>query len=138
MKRILILASHHNMAAGLRDSLNFVSGGEQETVALAAYVDNKPVDAAVKELMAGLSDEDEAVILTDMTADSVNQQFFSYINRPHTHLVSGMNLPLAFTIAMEPQDEYITADRMREIVEESRAEMKYCNDLAAEGDDEDE
>lgn len=138
MKRILILASHHNMAAGLRDSLNFVSGGEQETVALAAYVDNKPVDAAVKELMAGLSDEDEAVILTDMTAGSVNQQFFPYINRPHTHLVSGMNLPLAFTIAMEPQDEYITADRMREIVEESRAEMKYCNDLAAEGDDEDE
>ena len=138
MKRILILASHHNMAAGLRDSLNFVSGGEQETVALAAYVYNKPVDAAVKELMAGLSDEDEAVILTDMTAGSVNQQFFPYINRPHTHLVSGMNLPLAFTIAMEPQDEYITADRMREIVEESRAEMKYCNDLAAEGDDEDE
>lgn len=138
MKRILILASHHNMAAGLRDSLNFVFGGEQETVALAAYVDNKPVDAAVKELMAGLSDEDEAVILTDMTAGSVNQQFFPYINRPHTHLVSGMNLPLAFTIAMEPQDEYITADRMREIVEESRAEMKYCNDLAAEGDDEDE
>ena len=138
MKRNLILASHHNMAAGLRDSLNFVSGGEQETVALAAYVDNKPVDAAVKELMAGLSDEDEAVILTDMTAGSVNQQFFPYINRPHTHLVSGMNLPLAFTIAMEPQDEYITADRMREIVEESRAEMKYCNDLAAEGDDEDE
>lgn len=138
MKRILILASHHNMAAGLRDSLNFVSGGEQETVALAAYVDNKPVDAAVKELMAGLSDEDEAVILTDMTAGSVKQQFFPYINRPHTHLVSGMNLPLAFTIAMEPQDEYITADRMREIVEESRAEMKYCNDLAAEGDDEDE
>lgn len=138
MKRILILASHHNMAAGLRDSLNFVSGGEQETVALAAYVDNKPVDAAVKELMAGLSDEDEAVILTDMTAGSVNQQFFPYINCPHTHLVSGMNLPLAFTIAMEPQDEYITADRMREIVEESRAEMKYCNDLAAEGDDEDE
>lgn len=138
MKRILILASHHNMAAGLRDSLNFVSGGEQETVALAAYVDNKPVDAAVKELMSGLSDEDEAVILTDMTAGSVNQQFFPYISRPHTHLVSGMNLPLAFTIAMEPQDEYITADRMREIVEESRAEMKYCNDLAAEEDDEDE
>lgn len=138
MKRILILASHHNMAAGLRDSLNFVSGGEQETVALAAYVDNKPVDAAVKEVMGSLADEDEAVILTDMTAGSVNQQFFPYINRPHTHLVSGMNLPLAFTIAMEPQGEYITADRMREIVEESRAEMKYCNDLAAEEDDEDE
>lgn len=49
-----------------------------------------------------------------------------------------MNLPLAFTIAMEDTDDYISAERMREIVEESRAEMKYVNDLASEGDDEDE
>ena len=138
MKRILILASHHNMAAGLRDSLNFVSGGEQETVALAAYVDNQPIDDAVKSLMEGFAPEDEVIVLTDMTSGSVNQKFFPYVSRPHTHLVSGMNLPLAFTIAMEPQGEYITADRMREIVEKSRAEMKYCNDLAAEEDDEDE
>ena len=138
MKRVLVLASHHRMADGLKDSLLFVSSSEVEVVALSAYVDNQPIDDAVKSLMEGFAPEDEVIILTDMTSGSVNQKFFPYVSRPHTHLVSGMNLPLAFTIAMEDADDYISAERMREIVEESRAEMKYVNDLASEGDDEDE
>ena len=36
MKRILVTASHHKMADGLKDTLNFVSGGVQETIALSA------------------------------------------------------------------------------------------------------
>jgi len=138
MKRVLILASHHRMADGLKESLAFVSGGEQETIALSAYVDNQPIDAAIEATMAGVAPEDEVIILTDMTSGSVNQKFFKYISRPHTHLVSGMNLPLAFTIAMEDKDDYISAERMREIVEESRAEMKYVNDLASGEDEDDE
>lgn len=138
MKRVLVLASHHRLADGMKDSLAFVSGGEQETIALSAYVDNQPIDDAVKNLMDGFAPEDEVIILTDMTSGSVNQKFFPYVNRPHTHLVSGMNLPLAFTIAMEDTDDYISAERMREIVEESRAEMKYVNDLASGEDENDE
>ena len=138
MKRILVTASHHRMAEGLKDTLAFVSGGAQETIALSAYVDNQPIEEAVETLMNGFADEDEVVILTDLTSGSVNQQFFKYRNRPHTHIVSGMNLPLAFQIAMEDQDEYISVERMREIVEESKNEMKYVNDLVDDGDDEDE
>ncbi len=138
MKRVLVLASHHRMADGLKDSLLFVSNSKMEVVALSAYVDNQPIDEAVKNLMEGFAPEDEVIVLTDMTSGSVNQKFFPYVSRPHTHLVSGMNLPLAFTIAMEDADDYISAERMREIVEESRAEIKYVNDLVSEGDDEDE
>lgn len=139
MKRILVTASHHRMAEGLKDTLEFVSGGAQETIALSAYVDNQPIEEVVEKLMNGFADEDEVVILTDLTSGSVNQQFFKYRNRPHTHIVSGMNLPLAFQIAMEDQDEYISVERMREIVEESKNEMKYVNDIAADdGDEEDE
>lgn len=138
MKRVLVTASHHKMAEGLRDTLAFVSGGIQEVKTLAAYVDNSPVEEAVEELMNGFEADDEVVILTDLTSGSVNQQFFRYRNRPHTHIVSGMNLPLAFQIAMEPQGEYISIDRMREIVEESRNEIRYVNDIADDGDDEDE
>lgn len=127
------------MAEGLKDTLAFVSGGAPETIALSAYVDNQPIEEAVETLMNGFADEDEVVILTDLTSGSVNQQFFKYRNRPHTHIISGMNLPLAFQIAMEDQDEYISVERMREIVEESKNEMKYVNDIAADdGDEEDE
>ena len=39
---------------------------------------------------------------------------------------------------MEAQDEYITVERMREIVEDSKNEIKYVNDIADDGGDEDE
>lgn len=138
MKRVLVTASHYKMADGLKETLEFVSGGVQETVALSAYVDNQPIDQAVDALMNQFEADDEVIVLTDLTSGSVNQQFFKYRNRPHTHIVSGMNLPLAFQIAMEPQDDYISIERMREIVEESRMEMKYVNDIVDDGDDEDE
>ena len=138
MKRVLITASHYKMADGLKETLEFVSGGVQETVALSAYVDNQPIEQAVTDLMNQFEADDEVIVLTDLTSGSVNQQFFQYRNRPHTHIISGMNLPLAFQIAMEPQDDYISIERMREIVEESRMEMKYVNDIVDDGDDEDE
>lgn len=131
-------ASHHRMADGLKDTLEFISGGIQETIALSAYVDNRPVEDAVEELMKGFAEEEEVIVLTDLTSGSVNQQFFKYRSRPHTHIVSGMNLPLAFQIAMEPKGEYITTERMREIVEESRQELRYINEIADDGDEEDE
>lgn len=138
MKRILVTASHSKMADGLKESLDFVSGGVQQTIALSAYLDNRPLQDTVDELMKGFADEDEVVVLTDLTSGSVNQQFFRYRNREHTHIVSGMNLPLALLIAMEPQGEYITTERMRQMVEEAQSEMKYVNDLVDDGDDEDE
>ena len=107
MKRILIIASHEKMADGMKDTLNFISGGIQETIALSAYVDNRPVEEAVDEVMDGFEGEDEVVVLTDLMVGSVNQKFFKYRTRPHTHIVSGMNLPLAFQIAMEPQGKYM-------------------------------
>lgn len=131
-------ASHHRMADGLKDTLEFISGGIQETIALSAYVDNRPVEDAVEELMKGFAEEEEVIVLTDLTSGSVNQQFFKYRSRPHTHIVSGMNLPLAFQIAMEPKGEYITTERMQEIVEESRQELRYINEIADDGDEEDE
>lgn len=138
MNRILVIASHHNMAKGLKDTLEFVSGGTQKTVALAGYVDNRPIEETIAELMDGFEAEDEVVVLTDLTYGSVNQQFFKYRNRPHTHIVSGMNLPLAVQVAMESQDDYITVERMREMVEASKNEIKYVNDIVDDGDDEDE
>ncbi len=138
MKRTLILASHHTMAAGLKDTLDFVSGGAAECVALSAYMDNEPCDAAVDKVMAELDADTEAIVLTDLNAGSVNQQFFRYVGRPHTHVVSGMNLPLALVFALEPADDYLTPERVREIVADAQSEIKYANDLAAEVDDDDE
>lgn len=138
MKRHIIVASHSKMADGLKDTINFVLGGVDHLISISAYLDNKPITEKIEEVMTPFSSEDEVIILTDMTGGSVNQNFFPYRNRLHTHIISGMNLPLAIALAMQPTDDYLTMDEIRNIVESAKNEIKYINDIVDDEDEEDE
>jgi len=88
--------------------------------------------------MTSFDDETEVVVLTDMTAGSVNQKFFAFRNRPHTQIISGMNLPLALGVAMEPANDYLQTERIKSLIEQAQAEITYVNDIQPEIDDDDE
>ena len=132
MKRTIVLASHHRLAEGLKDTLDFISGGGQDIVTLAAYLDNQPVEKQVDEVMTAFSADRDVVVLTDMTAGSVNQKFFKYRTRPHTHIISGMNLPLALGVAMEPDA------RIDALIQEAKDAIVNVNEIQVEEDDDDE
>ena len=138
MKRTIVLASHHRLAEGLKDTLNFISGGGQDIVTLAAYLDNQPVEKQVDEVMTAFPADRDVVVLTDMTAGSVNQKFFKYRTRPHTHIISGMNLPLALGVAMEPADQYISDARIDALIQEAKDAIVNVNEIQVEEDDDDE
>lgn len=138
MKRKIILASHHQFASGLADTVNFISNNAADIVALTAYMDNQPVEQQVKSLMASISAEVEIVILTDMLAGSVNQQFFNYRMRPHTQIISGMNLPLALAIALEPTDHELTDQRVCDLITQAQESIVSVNQMSIEMDDDDE
>ena len=138
MKRTIVLASHHRLAEGLKDTLNFISGGGPDIVTLAAYLDNQPVEKQVDEVMTAFPADRDVVVLTDMTAGSVNQKFFKYRTRPHTHIISGMNLPLALGVAMEPADQYISDARIDALIQEAKDAIVNVNEIQVEEDDDDE
>ena len=137
MKRTIIIASHSKMAEGLKDTLEFVSGGSGKVIALSAYLDNSPVEGVISDLMERFDEDEEVVVLTDIAFGSVNQQFFKYRNRPHTHIISGMTLPLALQITMEPDQEYLSEACLQKIIENAKAEIKYMQDVE-DKDEEDE
>ncbi|WP_125590102.1 PTS sugar transporter subunit IIA [Companilactobacillus jidongensis] len=137
MKRKIILASHHKLADGMADTLNFITGGTAEVNVLSAYMNNDSIEDKIKTLMDEPSDT-EIVVLTDMTAGSVNQKFFSYRTRPHTQIISGMNLPLALSISMEPADKYLTQERVESLIAQSKDAIVYVNTMQVEVDDDDE
>ncbi|MBP5843408.1 PTS N-acetylglucosamine transporter subunit IIBC [Lactiplantibacillus plantarum] len=138
MKRKIILASHHQFASGLADTVNFIFNNAADIVALTAYMDNQPVEQQVKSLMASIPAEVEVVILTDMLAGSVNQQFFNYRMRPHTQIISGMNLPLALAIALEPTDHELTDQRVCDLITQAQESIVSVNQMSVEMDDDDE
>lgn len=139
MERKIVLASHHRFADGLRDTVEFITGGlsKKRIITLTAYLDNTPIEENVEKLMEDFPNTTEVIVLTDMMAGSVNQTFFSYRSREHTHIVSGMNLPLTLAFVMESQDDYLTNERVREIVAEAQRSVVYINDIKI-GDDDDE
>ncbi|KRM35459.1 phosphotransferase system, mannose fructose-specific component IIA [Agrilactobacillus composti DSM 18527 = JCM 14202] len=125
------------MAQGLKDTLQFITGDatKDEIIEMSAYLDNEPIETKVQKLMATFDADTEVIILTDMMAGSVNQKFFVYRTRPHTQIISGMNLPLALAFAMEPKTAYISSNRVKAIIEQAKDAIVYINDLQVEDDD---
>lgn len=138
MKRVIIIASHHQLAAGFKDTLVFVCGECASRVqVITAYVDDEPIEQKVTNLISN-NPAIEYVILTDMMAGSVNQQFVKFMNRPHFHLITGINLPLALAFVLEPDDDYLEVNRVQQIVMEAQKALTYVNTVEPELDENDE
>ena len=124
--RRYIIASHHLLAHGLKDTLNFLTSMDG-IIDISAYMDDTDLPTHIKELFDSFDPEDEVVMMTDMLGGSVNQQFCPYVN-DHRHLICGINLPCALSLVLQPQDMPLTAETIRTIVEESRSHLIYVNE----------
>ena len=138
IKRHIVIASHSTLAEGMANALKFFEGDSLKLTVLSAYVDNKPIEGQIEEIFNQFDKNDEVVVLTDLLGGSVNQKFFTYISRPHTHVITGMNLSLAMAITMEPVDGYLTSEKIQSIVSEAQNQVKYVNELAADSSEDDE
>ena len=142
--KYVVLVSHGEFAKGLANALTMLAGEKKEVIAVGLE-NGKTADEfaeVFKEAVSPITAEDEIILLGDLIGGSPLTTALNVINEKgltnNTVVLGGMNLPLAFQVAMEPQGEYITVERMREMVEEAKNEIKYVNDIADDGDDEDE
>ncbi|MFR6671243.1 MAG: PTS sugar transporter subunit IIA [Enterococcus avium] len=130
--RKLIIASHSTLAEGFKETLEFLTGIQSRINSLCAYVEGtEEIDQKIPELLAT---SDEVIILTDMAGGSVNQKFYQHISE-HVHVIAGMNLPLAMSIALQLDNE--TLD-IPSIVEEAQQQIIYMNEQKNEEKVEDE
>lgn len=132
--RHIVIASHHRFAAGLRDTLEFV-GGELGIIDISAYVDETPLDDQVEAVFSRFAPTDEVLVLTDMLQGSVNQAFRRYMS-DHVFLVTGINLPCALELALCGGP--LTADVVRQAIEDARQQLLLVNDQVVEIDEYDE
>lgn len=136
MKRVII-ASHHNFARGLKETLSFLTT-MNDIYEITAYVDpNEPaLEETVAKLMKTFEPEDRVVIMTDCMAGSVNQKFYPYMN-DHVFLLTGVNVPLGMAIMLLPE-ENMDQENIHTLVEDSRKELIFVNEYQAENGDDDE
>lgn len=137
--RRFIFASHHKLAYGLKDTVDFLTGATKTIYDINAYLDDetKDIDTVVAELFASFDDEDEVVVLVDMMGGSVYQKFYPYMSEK-VHVICGMNLPMALSFVLASEEEYLTSEKVEQVLMDCKNQLVYVNKMAASVDEDDE
>lgn len=139
--RKIILASHHLMAEGLKDTLQYIGSSLDHIEAVCAYMDNIPVEQQLKNAIGKIDKNDEYIIFTDMLGGSVNQEAIKYLQHPNVYIITGMSLPIVLSIVLS-LSSYDKVDEtvIRSAIEDAKQQTVFVNDVVRnlEADDEDE
>ncbi|GAA3585245.1 PTS N-acetylglucosamine transporter subunit IIBC [Gibbsiella greigii] len=130
--RKIIIATHHRLAEGMKDTVKYVLPDTADIIAISAYLTNKPIDEEILSVFADVNfQEDEVIVFTDMLGGSVNQAFARYLNNDNLHIITGVNLPVIMSILFDLNEGFINRDAIREAVNEAREQLIYVNDFVA-------
>lgn len=137
--RRYIIASHHKLAFGLKDTVDFLTNGMKKIYDVNAYLDDeeKSIEDVVGELFASFNEDDEVLVFADMMGGSVYQKFYPYIS-DKVHVICGMNLPLTLALVLESEDTPLTHELVNQYVEESKNQIVYVNEVNSAVDEDDE
>ena len=117
----LFLSSHGHMASGMKDSIEFFCGQNNNLTVFDAYVDEKNISEQLDAFYETVEEDDQVILLSDLYGGSVNQQMYMYLDRQNTMLVAGVNLALVLELTAL---DSITEEGLERLVEQSREALK--------------
>ncbi|SEI53712.1 PTS system, mannose-specific IIA component [Dyadobacter sp. SG02] len=127
--RKFLIATHGTFAGGIRSSLEMIIGPQEHIHLIQAYAEeNKGLEDELETVLAGLSDDDELVVFTDLLGGSVTNQVLRYALKENVHIVSGINLPLLVEVLMADPEEPVKGV-IAHAIQAARDQMVYVNDL---------
>ena len=139
--RKIVLASHHLLADGLKDTIQYLMPTLTDIKSVSAYMDNVPVEKQLKEALGEINEDDEYIIFTDMLGGSVNQEAVKYLHYPNVYVITGMNLPIVLSVCLSLSGcEKVNEDVIRNAIDDAKSQIVYVNDvmnnMGADEDDE--
>ena len=103
MRKILI-ATHGEFAGGLKQTMDFVLGGNEKVGVLSAYTTpDFDMDREAAAVVDELEDGDELIVMTDVLGGSVANAFSGHISHPGVYVLAGVNAPMLES-AMDTQE----------------------------------
>ena len=135
----IILASHSQMAKGLKQTVELIMGKQSNLHAIAAYDDEQ--ESLKKQIVDQITSNsnEKYLFLTDIIGGSVNTTIAQIIDdKKNMFLITGMNLPLVLTILTTKLDNYSfeqIANKLEDFCEEARKELKVVHVTAQKAED---
>lgn len=128
MENRIIVAAHGTYAQGVKSAVELISGPHENITYLSMYLDNtKDYEKEVENLLKQCCDEENVIVLSDLSGGSVNRMFMMKLHQYHFHLVSGFNLGIVLELALK--NELITHDDLTGLLKDPGVSAVYCNDL---------
>lgn len=132
--RKFLLASHGDLAAGMKSTIEMIAGAREDIQAVCAYTEEIPdvkvfMDGYMKEWNEG----DELVIVTDLLGGSVNNEMSQYRRVPNVHIIAGMNAALVLNLVLGDGN---IEDLIAESIQAAKEQISYMEkDCASEEED---
>ncbi len=117
----LFISSHGHFASGLKSSVEILMGPNDRITVFDAYVTQESVQEHLDAFFENVKPEDKVIMLSDLYGGSVNSVMYTYLTRPNTRLVAGVNLALVLELAVK---EDISDEELEALVEQSRMMLR--------------
>ena len=132
----IFISSHGHFASGLKSSLEILMGPNDRVTVFDAYVTQESVQEHLDAFYQTVGPEDTVLLLSDLYGGSVNSVMYTYLTKPNTKLVAGVNLALVLDLAVR---EEISDEELADLVEMSRSMLRVVElEKAQEEESEDE
>ena len=124
----VILASHGELAKGMKNTLDMIVGDLKTVQAFSSYRDEeKNIKELIEKAIKDNYEKNDIYVLTDILGGSVNNEVMSLLkDYPKIHIIAGMNLPLVISIAIS---ESISDGLLKQLIKESQQSITDCNQL---------
>ncbi|MBR2545622.1 MAG: PTS sugar transporter subunit IIA [Erysipelotrichaceae bacterium] len=117
----LFISSHGHFASGLKSSVEILMGPNDRITVFDAYVTQESVQEHLDAFFETVKPEDKVIMLSDLYGGSVNSVMYTYLTKPNTRLIAGVNLALVLELAVK---EDISDEELEALVEQSRMMLR--------------
>ena len=131
----IFISSHGHFASGIKSSVEILMGPNARITVFDAYIDQDSVQEHLDAFYETVGADDQALLLSDLYGGSVNQVMYTYLEKPNTRLVAGVNLALVLELAVK---EEISDEELTQLVEQSRTMLRIVELDKSETKEEDE
>ena len=129
------ISSHGHFASGINSSLEILMGPNSRVTVFDAYVNQDSVQEHLDAFYENVAEDDQVLLLSDLYGGSVNQVMYTYLQKPNTRLVAGINLALVLELAVR---EEISDEELEEVVAQSREMLRVVKLDTTEEETEDD
>lgn len=116
------LSSHGHLASGLKSSIDVLLGGCDRLTVFDAYVDERSLEEVLNAFYREVGPDDQVILMSDMYGGSVNSIMYTFLDRPQTTLIAGVNL--ALVIGLVINDREMSREEIEDVVRQSREALR--------------